>query len=138
MLFLCYGNVFAQLLKIQNFIGRSQIDLINELGKPVRFDDSNPSMICMSYNLFSLKCLADKDGIYYAELSKNYTSEKEANDDIKDFISYSIPDGFGIDSSSTDKYILNKKSVQAEITLKELINTPYFELKIKASRKKEN
>ena len=134
--FLLHSNVFPQLLKIQNFIGRSQLDLINELGEPVSFDDSNPSMICMSYNFMSIKCLADKDGIYYAELTRNYTSEREAFDDIKDYISYSIPDGYTVDSISTDNYILKKGKTQADIEVTELKDTPYFKLKIKAVRKK--
>jgi hypothetical protein len=130
-----YGNTFAQLIKIQNFIGRSQIDLINELGKPVHFDDSNPSMICMSYNLLSLKFLADQNGIYSAELTKNYTSEKEALDDIKDLISYSTPDGFLSDSISANKYILKKTGIQTAITLNQQNDSMYYELKIRAVRK---
>ena len=62
--FLFYGNTFAQLINIHRFIGRSQVDLINELGQPVHFNDSNPSMMIMSYNLFSLSCIADQNGIY--------------------------------------------------------------------------
>ena len=135
--FVFFGTTYAQLLNIQRFIGRSQTELINELGTPVHFDDSNPSMMYMSYNLLSLKCIADQNGIYKVELTRNYTSEKEAYDDINDFISCSVRDGFISDSLSARKYILNKSDIHTEITLEQINDSPYLELKINASRKSE-
>lgn len=135
--FLFYGNTFAQLINIHRFIGRSQVDLINELGQPVHFNDSNPSMMIMSYNLFSLSCIADQNGIYKVELTRNYTSEKAAYDDINDFITCSIRDGFVSDSVSANKYILSSKDIQTEISLAQLKESPYLELKINALRKTE-
>ncbi|MCK7525613.1 MAG: hypothetical protein MZV64_52420 [Ignavibacteriales bacterium] len=91
----------------------------------------------MSYNLLSLKCIADQNGIYKVELTRNYTSEKEAYDDISDFISCSARDGFISDSLSAQEYILNKSDIRTEITLEQINDSPYLELKINASRKSE-
>lgn len=132
----CVTN-YAQLINIQRFIGRSQIELINELGTPVHFDDSNPSMMYMSYNLLSLKCTADQNGIYKVELTRDYTSEKEAYDDICDFIACSARDGFISDSISAKKYVLSNNRIFTEIILKQINDSPYLELKINASRKSE-
>jgi hypothetical protein len=133
--FLFYSNTFAQLINIQRFIGRSQIDLINELGQPVHFDNSKPSMMLMSYNLFSLSFIADQNGIYKVELTRSYTSEKEAYDDINDFITCSTRDGFVSDSVAANKFILNNNAIKTEIILEQIKDSPYLELKINAVRK---
>jgi hypothetical protein len=133
--FLFYSTTFAQLINIQRFIGRSQLDLINELGQPVHFDNSNPSMMLMSYNLFSLSCIADQNGIYKVELTRSYTSQKAAYDDISDFINCSIRDGFVSDTVAANKFILNNKAIKTEITLNQLKDSPYLELKIDTLRK---
>ena len=137
MLFVFYCTTYAQLINIQRFIGRSQIELINELGSPVHFDDSNPSMMYMAYNFLSIACIADQIGIYKVELTRNYTSEKEAFDDINDFISCSIKDGLITDSVSAKKYIISNSSIHTEITLEQINDSPYLELKINASKKSE-
>ncbi|HCY77533.1 MAG TPA: hypothetical protein DHV28_16580 [Ignavibacteriales bacterium] len=133
--FLFQDTNYAQLINIQRFIGRSQIDLINELGTPVHFDDSNPLMMHMTYNFLSIECIADQNGIYQVQLTRKYTSEKEAYDDIKDFIACSIREGFISDSISAKKFILKNKGIKTEISLDQLIDSPYIELKIEALRK---
>lgn len=133
-----YGNTYAQLINIQRFIGKSQIDLINELGAPVHFDNSNPSMMYMNYNFLSIQCIADHNSIYKVQLSRNYTSEKEAYDDIRDFILCSTREGFLSDSISSRYYTLESKDINTEITIEPQKDSPNLLLKIVTSSKQSN
>jgi len=131
---ICHITSFAQIMNIQKFIGKSQNDLINQIGKPVSIDDSNQYMITMSYNLLSLVCVADQNGIYKAEIKKVYTSENEALDEINQLIYNSVADGCVKDSISEYKYTLYKPGVKTEIDLTQIKDSPNLKLIIKATK----
>jgi hypothetical protein len=132
ILFLGYHTTFSQVMNIQKFIGKSPQDLIDAIGQPVTFDKNNPSKIIIAYNLLSLKCLADQNGIYEAQLTKNYTSELEAVDEINELISNLINEGCIKDSLSEHHYNLYKPGIKTEIILTESDDSPKMELRVKA------
>ncbi len=127
-------TTYSQLMNIQKFIGKSPKDLIAAIGKPVIFDDTNPSKIFMNYNLLSLVCQADQKGIYEAEITKNYTSKLEAAEEINEMISVLESEGSIQDSISENHYDLYSPGVKTEIQLIELPDNPNMVLKIKSIR----
>ncbi|GEM_PF-3755059 len=132
LLFLGHQTTFSQIMNIQKFIGKSPRELINAIGKPVKFDDSDPSKIFIYYNLLSLQCIADQNGIYKAELTKYYTSELEAIEEINELISNLISEGCVEDSISKHHFILYGKGVKTDIVLTEFDDSPKIELKVEA------
>lgn len=132
LLFLVPQTTFSQIMNIQKFIGKSPKDLINTIGKPVKYDDSDPSKIFIYYNLLSLQCLADQNGIYKADLTKYYTSELEAIEEINELISSLISEGYVEDSISEHHFALYRKGVKIDILLTVFYDSPKMELKVEA------
>ncbi len=137
MLLLGYQSAFSQILNIQKLIGKSPEDLINSIGEPVTYDDSNPSEIILTYNLLSLQFLADQKGIFRAELTKNYTSRMEAVDEMNELISNLISEGCLKDSISEYCFNLYGSTVKTKIILPEFDDSPKIELKVIAIRRTE-
>ncbi|HMN49688.1 MAG TPA: hypothetical protein PKD67_11160 [Ignavibacteriaceae bacterium] len=137
VLFFTSFSAFAQGLNIYQFIGKSTDAVISEFGKPLHINNNNPSMTCLTYYNPSINCMADQNGIYQIEMVKNFTSTKEALDEIRELLAKSVTEGLVIDSVSASKYILYKKGVKTNIILNEIKNSPTIELRIKAIRESE-
>jgi hypothetical protein len=71
------------------------------------------------------------------EITKKYTSEEEAFEEIGEFINNSISEGFVSDTLSSHSYRLYKQGIQTEITITSIENSPNYMLNIKAVRKNE-
>ncbi len=134
ILLLGYRITYSQIINTQKFIGKSPADLIAKIGKPVVFDDRNPSRIYMRYNLIPLVCLADQKGIYEAEITKNYTSKLEAVEEINEMITTMESEGCVQDSISECHYALYSPGAKTEIELIELSDSPNMVLKVKSVR----
>lgn len=137
LLFVYSCSAFAQGINIYQFIGKPTDAIINEFGKPQHINNSNPSLIYLTYEKPSIICKADQNGIYQIEMVKNFTSAQEALDEIKELLEKSVSEGFVTDSVSASNYNLYKKGVKTNIVLNEVENSPTIELKVKSTRESE-
>ncbi len=129
-------NLIAQNIEVHNFIGRPNKEVISKFGNPVHKDDSNPSMVCMFYKSSSGSKIfvSDNSGVYQAEASESFNSEKDARSIVDKFISNSITNGFTIDTVSISDFRVTKKGIRADLQMAENKLSKTFEVKVKAAR----
>ena len=119
VLLILTGTLLAQDLFIHEMIGGSREDILKKFGKPVHQDDSIPSMICMFYKTdsYSMTFVLNKEGIFQAEESINYSNMKEALNAVNEIISGSEKKNFAVDTVSSTAFRLNKKGISANLQI---------------------
>lgn len=131
--------VHSQDLNVYTLIGKSQSDVIRKYGNPVHKDNSNPSMVCMFYRKSdrTMVFVADREGIYQAELNIINASEQTARKLVDDIILSSVTFEFLTDTISVTDFHLHKTGVKADLQLYENKITSKYEIRIKANRTEE-
>ncbi len=136
VLFLFPFSSFGQDINVHNFIGKKQSDVIKKYGKPVHQDNSNSAMLCMFYKTDSNSMIfvSNDKGIYQAEATISYNSEKAARNDVSDLISKSILEGFGVDTVSAYHFKLKKPGVNVQLQMSENKITNKLDVRVKANK----
>lgn len=136
IIFLITFTICAQDISVHNFIGKPQKEVINKYGKPMHRDDSNPSMLCMFYKSDgnSMIFVADENGVYQAEATNSYSSEKSAKSAIDNFISSSSTNGYSVDTVSVNDFNLHKSGVKVGLQMSENKLTKKYDIRVKANR----
>ncbi len=130
------SEIFSQ-LDMQNYIGKSRADLINFLGKPVYTDDSNKSMVMMFYkSLVSSKSfVADEKGIFQAEASQLYETQKSWQAALNGYIADMVSKGFAVDTLSSGEFQSDKPGVTCTVRCGLNSTTNKYEISVSAHRK---
>ena len=137
ILFLTFSlQVFAQ-LDMQKLIGKSQSEVIRILGNPVHLDNSNPSMIMMFYKSdnSNKSIVADENGVYQAEATQSFDSEKSGLAALNGYISDMVKNGFAVDTVSVSEFNGAKTGVSCSYTFGLNSFSNRYEIKVTANRK---
>jgi hypothetical protein len=129
-------EIYSQ-LDVQNYIGKSQKELIKFMGKPVYTDDSNKSMVMMFYKspVSSKSFVADEDGIYQAEATQSFDSEKTGRAALNRYISDMVNKGFSVDTVSVSEFLSEKPGVTCTFRYGLNNTSGKYEISISAHRK---
>jgi len=135
-LFVFPSEIFPQ-LDMQNYIGKSRADLVNLLGKPVYTDDSNKSMVMMFYkSLVSSKSfVADEIGIYQAEATQQYETQKSWQAALNGYIADMVSKGFTVDTLASGEFQSDKPGVTCTVRGGLNSTTNKYEITVSAHRK---
>ncbi len=130
------SEIFPQ-LDVQNYISKSRTDLIRSLGKPVYTDDSNKSMVMIFYksSVSSKSFVADEKGIYQAEGTQSYDTEKSCQAALNGYIANMISKGFTVDTLSTGEFQSDKPGVTCSVRCGLNSTTNKYEISVSAHRK---
>ena len=136
LIFFISTLLFSQDIKVHNMISKKQSEVINIYGQPAHKDNSNPAMMCMFYKRDgnSYIFVSNKEGVYQAEATEIYDSEKSARKDVDDFISESLSDGYSVDTISVSDFHLDKPGVKADLQMSENKISKKYEIRVKANR----
>jgi hypothetical protein len=129
-------EIFAQ-CDMQNFIGKSRAELIKALGQPAYTDDSNKSMVMMFYKSsgMSKSFVADENGIYQAEATQLFDSEKSCKTALNGYIADMISKGFKVDTISVTEFESERPGVTCSVHYGLNSNSGKYEISAKAHRK---
>ena len=129
-------EIFSQ-CDMQNYIGKSRAELIKALGKPAYVDDSNKSMVMIFYKSpgMSKSFVADENGIYQAEATQSFESEKSCKTALNKYISDMINKGFTVDTISVSKFQSVKSGVSCDFSYGLNNFTQKYEISFSAHRR---
>lgn len=129
-------QIYSQDLTVHTMIGKSQSDVIKKYGNPVHKDNSDPSMVCMFYRNSdrTMVFVADREGIYQAELNIIKPSEQTARKLADEIILSSATFDFITDTISASDFHLHKTGVKADLQLYENKISGKYEIRVKAYR----
>ncbi len=130
------SEIFSQ-LDVQNFISQSCSHLTKSLGKPAYTDDSNKSMVMMFYKsaLSSKSFVADEGGIYQAEATQSYNTEKSCQAALNGYIGDMVSKGYTVDTLSTGEFQSDKPGVTCTVRCGLNGTTNKYEISVSAHRK---
>ena len=136
LIYLLSCRLLAQDINVHYMIGKKLSEVVKKYGNPIHQDKSNPAMICMFYkgDNFTMVFVGDNDGVYQAEASKSYSTEKEARSFADDFISKSISDSFTCDTVTVNDFKLSKAGVKATLQLMKNEITKKIDINVKANK----
>ena len=136
LILLSSSLIHSQSIEVHNYIGKSRSEVIKKYGNPVHQDNSNPAMMCMFFKskTGSMIFVSDKKGVYQAEATKSYDTQKDARSDLDSFISNSVTNGFAVDTVSTNDFELHRKGTKVDLQLSENKIAKNFEIRVKANR----
>ena len=122
---------------MQNYIGKSQSELIKKLGKPAYIDDSNKSMVMIFYKSpdISKSFVADKNGIYQAEATQSFVSEKTCKATLNAYIADIINKGYSVDTISVSEFQSDKPGVTCNIQCGLNTVSGKYDIRVKAHKK---
>jgi hypothetical protein len=126
----------AQDIKVHNYIGKSQSEVIKNYGNPIHKDASNPAMICMFYKsgTNTMIFVSNQEGVYQAEASVSYDDEKTARAEVNKLISTSLTNSYQVDSVTVSDYRLHKTGVKVDLQIYENKLTKKYDVKVKANK----
>ncbi len=135
-LFFITNTVYLQQIKYCKMIGKSVNEVIQNYGKPVHQDLSNPAMKCLFYQTKTSRAafIADEKGVYQIQVDLSYNSEKDAKKSIDDFLIDCGSQSYVIDTVSVGNYAIKAPSVKMELTMFENTYSKKYEIKFKADR----
>ena len=81
--------------------------------------------------------VADESGVYQAEITKVYSTEKEAREELDKMIKNSLAAGYICDTLSISNIQVKKIGIFKDINLGQEKNQEGFALKVKAIRHEE-
>ncbi len=130
------SEIFSQ-LDMQNYIGKSRSELIDFLGKPVYTDDSNKSMVMMFYkSLVSSKSfVADEGGIFQAEATQQYETQKSQQAALNGYIADMISKGYTVDTLAIGEFQSDKPGVTCTVHCGLNSTTNKYEITVSAHKK---
>lgn len=122
---------------MHNYIGKSQAQLIKSLGKPAYIDDSNKSMVMIFYRSPNINksFVADKNGIYQAEATQTFDTEKSCRAAVNKYISDMINKGFTVDTLSVSEFQSTKSGVLCDFRFGKNNTTNKYEISFSAHRR---
>lgn len=128
--------IYTQDIYIHSLIGKPTPDITKKYGKPIHKDDSNPDMICMFYKYTggNMVFVSDKNGVYQAEATISFNTEKNARDAVDKLIQDSVNDGSVTDTVSVYDFKIHREGVNAVVQLFENKISNKFEVRVKATR----
>lgn len=128
--------IYSQDIKVHEMIGKKKSDLIRKYGNPVHQDNSNPNIVCMFYktNSSSMIFVSDKDGVFQAEATAAYDSEKSAIKQVDNFIATSVEKEYTVDTVTISDFRILKHGVKVDLQMAENKLSRKFEVKVKANR----
>lgn len=131
-------QIFSQ-LDVQNYISKTRSQLIKSLGKPVYTDDSNKSMVMIFYksDISSKSFVADEKGIYQAEATQSYNTEKSCRAALNGYIGDMVSKGFKVDTLAVDEFQSDKPGVTCTISFRLNSLTKKYEISVSAHRREE-
>ena len=131
-----HSEIFPQ-LDVQNYISKSRSQLIKSLGKPVYTDDSNKSMVMMFYksSAVSKSFVADEKGIFQAEATQSYDTEKSCRAALNGYVGDMVSKGFTVDTLSANEFQSNKPGVTCSVRWGLNSTTNKYEISVSAHRK---
>lgn len=126
----------AQDISVHKMIGKTQREVMRKYGKPVHRDKSNPAMDCMFYKTKTRRItfVANQDGVYQAEATASYNTERKARSVIDNFITHSLAENFAVDTVTVNDFTLHKHGVNATLQLCKNNITNKFEIRVKAHK----
>lgn len=129
-------ELFSQ-CDMHNYIGKSRAELIKSLGKPAYIDDSNKSMVMIFYKSKDINksFVADNNGIYQAEATQTFDSEKSCKAALNKYISDMIKKGFTVDTISVSKFQSIKSGVLCDFSYGQNSHTKEYEISFSAHRR---
>lgn len=122
---------------MHNYIGKSRAELIKSLGKPAYVDDSDKSMVMIFYKSpgMNKSFVADQKGIYQAEATQSFNSEKSCKTALNKYISDMINKGFTVDTVSVSEFQSTKSGVSCDFRYGLNSITKKYEISFSAHRK---
>ncbi len=131
-----HSEIFPQ-LDVQNYISKSRSQLIKSLGKPVYTDDSNKSMVMMFYKspAISRSFVADENGIFQAEATQSYGTEKSCKAALNGYIGDMVSKGFTVDTLSVNEFQSDKPGITCSVRCGLNSTTNMYEIFVSAHRK---
>lgn len=104
-------------LDVYKYIGTSQTQLINSPGNPSPLDNTNSTMAMIFYrsSFLTKSFVADKNGIYQAEETQTFDTEKNCKTSLNIYLSDLSNKGFVVDSLSESEFNSSKSSVSCNI-----------------------
>ncbi len=126
----------AQDIYAYKFIGKTRAEVVNNYGKPIHMDNSDPTMVCMFYkkNKDRMVFVSDESSIFQVEALKVYSSEASAESALTKLLNEVSGESFQIDTLSSGMYELNKPGCKFSAELKKNDNYSQFEIRVKAAR----
>ncbi|MCF8241483.1 MAG: hypothetical protein K9J16_08845 [Melioribacteraceae bacterium] len=139
ILMLTVPLVTAQDIKVHEMIGKPMNDVFKRFGKPVHQDKSNPAMHCVFYKSSTRQIVfvADKQGVYQAELTEAYGAEQKANDAIKNLLDECINQDCRVDTVNAAEFNLKGHGVKFNISLFQNSYSKKYEIRVKANRSED-
>ena len=130
------AGIYSQ-CDMHNYIGKSQAELIKSLGKPAYIDDSNKSMVMIFYKSpgMNKSFVADKNGIYQAEATQSFNSEKSCKATLNKYISDMINKGFTVDTISVSEFQSSKSGVSCDFRYELNSISKKYEISFSAHRR---
>lgn len=130
------AGLFSQ-CDMHNYIGKSRAQLIKALGKPAYIDDSNKSMVMIFYKSqdMSKSFVADGKGIYQAEATQTFDSERSCKSALNKYISDMVKKGFEVDTISASKYQSTKAGILCDFRYGQNSHTKKYEISFSAHRR---
>ncbi len=132
------SEIFSQ-LDVQNYISKSRSQLIKSLGKPVYTDDSNKSMVMIFYksDISSKSFVANEKGIYQAEATQSYDTEKSCRAALNGYLGNMVSKGFTVDTLGTDEFQSDKPGVTCTISSRLNSLTGKYEISVSAHKRED-
>lgn len=130
------AGLFSQ-CDMHNYIGKSRAELIKSLGKPAYIDDSNKSMVMIFYKSADMNksFVADNNGIYQAEATQTFDSEKSCKAALDKYISDMMKNGFTVDTISVTEFQSTKSGVSCDFRYSQNSLTKKYEISFSAHRR---
>lgn len=130
------SEIFSQ-LDVQNYISKSRSELTRSLGKPAYVDDSNKSMVMIFYKsaISSKSFVADEGGVYQAEATQSYDTEKSCQAALNGYIGDMVSKGFTVDTVSAGEFQSDKPGVTCTVRCGLNSTTNKYEISVSAHRK---
>ncbi len=130
------SEIYSQ-CDMHNYIGKSRAELIKSLGKPAYIDDSNKSMVMIFYKSPNMNksFVADKNGIYQAEATQSFDTEKSCLAALNKYISDMISKGFTVDTLSVSEFKSTKSGVSCDFRYGKNSVTNKYEISFSAHRR---
>jgi hypothetical protein len=129
-------KIISQQTSLCELIGKNMSAVLNQFGKPIHRDQSNPQMDCVFYQNKSARMafVADKAGVYQIQIDYYYGTKDEAEKAMNGFLSDCGSKSMKIDTVNAGDFKISKPGVRMNLTLFENSFSKKYEVKFKADR----
>lgn len=129
-------NILSQQTSVCELVGKNMSAVLNQYGKPLHRDRSNPQMDCVFYQTKSARMafVADKDGVYQIQIDYYYSTKDDADKAMNGFLTECGAKSMKIDTVNVSDFKISKPGVKMNLTLFENSFSKKYEIKFKADR----